>query len=776
MNYFTDEEDLCMHSRPGANNACWQTTPGSQQEPLPWCECAVGQEKCPPFNFSVSYLKNKKEHTLYNLSALNLEEYLIRPLNKARFGGWSFGERLSTEPQIRKGRKSHYMPVAKVWYNQKGFHALPSYLNQLNNFILWKNLPSKADWKQYGITLYSCPYGGALLDEDKIMENVRQCGVALCIVLGFSILTASIGSSVVKDRVSGAKRLQHMSGLGYKTYWFANFLYDMLLYLVPVGLCVGIITVFQLSAFTFRDNLAAAALLLILFGYTTLPWMYLMSRFFTSSDIAFISYISLNFVCGLCTMLVTLLPRLLAVISRGQSFQNIYNILKWTFIIFPQFCLGQGLIELAYNQIKFDLTSNFGINSYVTPFEMNFLGWIFTEMALQGTLLLLLRILLNWDLLQKPRGHRHTTNAFVPPSEDRDVELERKRLFGGANASDLLLLYNLQKSYQGFGKRNTAVKGITLGIQRGECFGLLGVNGAGKSTTFKMLTGDVIPSAGRAVIQTSAGSELDILSALLQGVRIGYCPQQDALDPLLTGWEHLYYYCSLRGIPKRQVHKVAGELVSRLHLEAQASELVRTYSGGTKRKLSTALALVGKPHVLLLDEPSSGMDPCSKRFLWNTIKMEVQDGCAAILTSHSMEECEALCTRLAIMVNGSFKCLGSPQHIKNRFGDGHSVKVWLSKETSNHNAVTECLRLHFPGTLFKGQHVNLLEYHVPQNWGCLAELLAVLESNKTSLQIKHYSISQTTLEQVFINFAAEDQEDSNSAQGSCPSHDPHLPL
>uniref|UniRef100_A0ACB8FTT6 ATP-binding cassette sub- A member 13 n=1 Tax=Sphaerodactylus townsendi TaxID=933632 RepID=A0ACB8FTT6_9SAUR len=187
------------------------------------------------------------------------------------------------------------------------------------------------------------------------------------------------------------------------------------------------------------------------------------------------------------------------------SFQNIYNILKWTFIIFPQFCLGQGLIELAYNQIKFDLTSNFGINSYVTPFEMNFLGWIFTEMALQGTLLLLLRILLNWDLLQKPRGHRHTTNAFVPPSEDRDVELERKRLFGGANASDLLLLYNLQKSYQGFGKRNTAVKGITLGIQRGECFGLLGVNGAGKSTTFKMLTGDVIPSAGRAVIQTSAG-------------------------------------------------------------------------------------------------------------------------------------------------------------------------------------------------------------------------------------------------------------------------------
>ncbi|XP_054847700.1 ATP-binding cassette sub-family A member 13 [Eublepharis macularius] len=663
-----------------------------------------------------------------------------------------------------------------VWYNQKGFHALPSYLNQLNNLILWKNLPSDVDWKQYGITLYSCPYGGALLDEDKIMENVRQCGVALCIVLGFSILTASIGSSIVKDRVSGAKRLQHISGLGHKTYWLANFLYDMLLYLVPVCLCIGIITVFQLSAFTFRENLAATALLLILFGYATLPWMYLMSRFFTSSDIAFISYISLNFVCGLCTMLVTLLPRLLAVISKGKSFQNIYGILKWAFIIFPQFCLGQGLIELAYNQIKFDLTSNFGINSYVTPLEMNFLGWIFTEMALQGMLLLLLRILVNSDLLQKPRDHRYITNTSVPLPEDIDVELERKRLFGGSSGNDLLLLYNLQKSYQGFSKRNTAVKGITLGIQRGECFGLLGANGAGKSTTFKMLTGDVIPSAGRAVIRTPIGSEMDILSALSEGIRIGYCPQQDALDSLLTGWEHLYYYCSLRGIPKQHVRKVAGDLVSRLHLDAYADELVGTYSGGTKRKLSTALALVGKPHILLLDEPSSGMDPCSKRYLWNAITKEVQEGCAAVLTSHSMEECEALCTRLAIMVNGSFKCLGSPQHIKNRFGNGYSVKMWLSKENGGQNAITECLQLHFPGILFKGQHLNLLEYHVPQNWGCLAELFRVLESKKTLLQIEHYSISQTTLEQVFINFATQEQEDSNSAQGSCPSHDCHLPV
>lgn len=97
-----------------------------------------------------------------------------------------------------------------------------------------------------------------------------------------------------------------------------------------------------------------------------------------------------------------------------KSFQNIYRILEWAFIIFPQFCLGQGLIELSYNQIKFDLTSNFGIDSYVSPFEMNFLGWIFVEMALQGTVLLLLRLFFHWDLLQKPRCVRcHLCSAIV---------------------------------------------------------------------------------------------------------------------------------------------------------------------------------------------------------------------------------------------------------------------------------------------------------------------------------------------------------------------------
>ncbi|XP_045421289.1 ATP-binding cassette sub-family A member 13-like isoform X2 [Lemur catta] len=795
---FRDQDLLCADLNTDLkNSSCWHMDPFSHLEFQDSCGCL----KCPNRSARAPYLTSRLGHTLLNLSGLDVEEYLLVPSEKPRLGGWSFGVRIPSEARDANANVSDPKPLAKVWYNQKGFHALPSYLNHLNNLILWRHLPPAVDWRKYGITLYSHPYGGALLNEDKILESIRQCGVALCIVLGFSILTAAIGSAVVRDRVTGAKRLQHISGLGHRTYWFTHFLYDMLFYLVSVGLCVAAIAAFQLTAFTFRENLAATALLLALFGYATLPWMYLLSRIFSSSDVAFISYISLNFIFGLCTMLMTTMPRLLAIISKAKNLQNIYGVLKWAFTIFPQFCLGQGLIELCYNQIKYDLTHNFGIDSYVSPFEMKFLGWIFVELAFQGTVLLLLRILLHWDLLQWSR-HRSALQGTVKSSKDRDVEKERVRVFEGRTSGDILVLYNLSKSYQSFFQKITAVQDISLGIPKRECFGLLGVNGAGKSTTFKMLSGEVPPTWGHAVVRTLSGGEVDLASAGAAGVLIGYCPQQDALDELLTGWEHLHYYCSLRGIPKQHIPEVAGDLVRRLHLQAHADKPVATYSGGTKRKLSTALALVGKPDILLLDEPSSGMDPCSKRYLWQTIVKEVREGCAAVLTSHRnedgnkkhiflcniqkhtrgmpfcMEECEALCTRLAIMVNGSFKCLGSPQHIKNRFGDGYTIKVWLCKEINQHSTISDCLKLHFPGIQFKGQHLNLLEYHVPKRWGCLADLFKVLENNKTFLNIKHYSINQTTLEQIFINFANEQQQTPQPTLiPSADYHHPHhLPI
>lgn len=206
---------------------------------------------------------------------------------------------------------------------------------------------------------------------------------------------------------------------------------------------------------------------------------------------------------------------------------------------------------------------------------------------------------------------------------------------------------------------------------RGECFGLLGTNGAGKTSIFKMLTGEEQVSDGQAFVQ-GFNLQSDIWSIYK---RIGYCPQFDCLFDDLTARETLKVFALLRGIPFEKldlcVEQSATDLDFIRHIDKKVSQL----SGGNKRKLSTAVALIGSPKVIFLDEPTTGMDPATKRKLWNVVNALRQQGKSIVLTSHSMDECEALCTRLVIMVAGKCKCFGSSQHLKNKFAEGFELKV-----------------------------------------------------------------------------------------------------
>ena len=155
---------------------------------------------------------------------------------------------------------------------------------------------------------------------------------------------------------------------------------------------------------------------------------------------------------------------------------------------------------------------------------------------------------------------------------------------------------------------------------------------------------------------------------------MGYCPQFDGLQPNMTGREHLQFYARVRGVPPAEVSGVVESLLAKMDLTRYADKQAGTYSGGNKRKLSVAIALIGEPAVVLLDEPSTGMDPEARRFMWDVISASTK-GRTVVLTSHSMEECEALCNRIGIMVGGRFSCLGPLQHLKNRFSEGYSVDL-----------------------------------------------------------------------------------------------------
>ncbi|XP_030643482.1 ATP-binding cassette sub-family A member 12 [Chanos chanos] len=736
------------------------TSRGNSSAPLEPCKCTQTEQICQKPSYDPPHKRNPSSQIVYNLTGLNVENYLLATANnfiRDRYGGWAFGKSLPLDLRMDIQEVPKNRTLTKVWYNPEGHHTMPAYLNSLNNFLLRSSLPADKDRSQYAITVNSHPYPGQVEQEDTLVRGLVSTLVAMCMLTGYSIMTASFVIYEVQEHHSGSKRLQHISGISEPFYWVINFLYDMAIYMIPVAFSVIMIAAFQLPAFTDRQNLAVVTLLLVLFGFATFPWMYLLSAVFKDAEMAFISYVCINLFVSVNTIISTSIVYFIGQLNQNdENVHEVYRVMSQVFLIFPQFSFGNGLMELSRVDLQVQMLSAYGVDAYKDPFTMDVLGPMFLSLLVQGTFFFTLRLLLNKWLIQRVRRlfcFKRAAEKTHSRYEDEDVVAERERVDGGAASSDLLQIQQLTKVYRHLNKRVHAVKRLSVGIPAGECFGLLGVNGAGKTTTFKMLTGEISPTDGSAQVRDLRGQLVDIMDCRKEGVNIGYCPQEDALDNLLTGEEHLYFYARIKGIAKRDIDRVANYLLKKLELDYHRHNTSESYSCGTRRKLSTALALIGQPQILLLDEPSSGMDPRSKRHLWKIISEEVMGKCAVVLTSHSMEECEALCTRLAIMVKGQFRCLGSLQHIKNRFGSGFTVKMYLTDASCDVDAITRFMQQKFPSTVLKDHHSSMLEYHVPVAPGGVADIFDQLESNKAVLRIKHFSVCQTTLDEVFINFA-----------------------
>ncbi|XP_036175420.1 ATP-binding cassette sub-family A member 12 isoform X4 [Myotis myotis] len=637
------------------------------------CSCSENVQECPKFNYSPPHRRTYSSQVIYDLTGHRLENYLISTANEfmqKRYGGWSFGLPLTNDLRFDVTAVPANRTLAKVWYDPEGYHSLPAYLNSLNNFLLRLNM-SKYDAARHAIIMYSHPYPGVQDQEQATMSSLIDVLVALSILMGYSVTTASFVTYVVREHQTKAKQLQHISGIGVTCYWVTNFIYDMVFYLVPVAFSIGVIAIFKLPAFYNGSNLGAVSLLLLLFGYATFSWMYLLAGIFHETGMAFITYVCINLFFGINSIVSLSVVYFLSKEKLNDpTLELISETLKRIFLIFPQFCFGYGLIELSQQQSVLDFLKAYGVEYPSETFEMDKLGAMFVALVAQGTMFFFLRLLINEWLIKQFRLFFRKFNSspvIETIDEDEDVRTERLRVENGAGEFDLVQLHRLTKSYQLIHKKIIAVNNISIGIPAGECFGLLGVNGAGKTTIFKMLTGDIIPSSGHILIRNKTGSlaHVDSHSSL-----VGYCPQEDALDDLVTVEEHLYFYARIHGIPEKDIKETVHKLLRRLHLVPYKDRATSRCSYGTKRKLSTALALIGKPSILLLDEPSSGMDPKSKRHLWKIISEEVQNKCSVILTSH-------------------------------RFGRGFTVKVHVKNTKASMEALTRFMQLHFPKTYLK---------------------------------------------------------------------------
>ncbi|XP_043381517.1 glucosylceramide transporter ABCA12 [Chelonia mydas] len=791
FNETTDALVASMLSFPGTDNTCLNESNsvclndsmlgewvfhGNQSTRYSACNCTASSQTCPKIDFSPPHKRTFSSRMIYNLTGHDVETYLLataKDFLQKRYGGWSFGLPLTTDLKFDIRPVPANRTLTKVWYNPEGYHSLPAYLNSLNNFILRANMP-KNESSKYGISIVSHPYPGGQSKEQVMLSSLLDILVSMSVLIGYSITTASFVLYVVKEHQTKAKQLQHISGIGVTSYWVTNFIYDLVLFMVPVALSIGVISAFQIPAFFNDNNLLAVFLLMMMFGYATFSWMYLLAGIFKETGMAFIVYVSINLSFSINTIITHSVVFLLSQEkATDQGLHDLSEILRHVFLISPQFCFGYSLIELSQHHALMGFLKAYGVDYPDRTFEMDRISSKLLGMFIQGTIFFAIRLLMHDGMIQKVwssileflfnKVHGRPPLLLEAADEDKDVQAERERVESGRADVDVVQLQSLSKIYHLPLRRIMAVKNVSIGIPAGECFGLLGVNGAGKTTIFKMLTGDIGATSGRLRVRDQTGSLSDIDDT--HWSLFGYCPQEDALDDLLTVEEHMYYYARLHGTPEKQIKGIVHQLLHRLNLMPYKDRVTSMCSYGTNRKLSTALALIGNPSILLLDEPSSGMDPNAKRHLWKIITEEVQNQCSVILTSHSMEECEALCTRLAIMVNGRFQCLGSLQHIKTRFGRGFTVKMHLMSSEVSTEALTELMQSHFPDTCLKDRHLNMVEYHVPISAGGVANIFDLLETNKIAFKIRHFSVSQTTLEEVFINFA-KDQTGADNADAS----------
>ncbi|KAL6970758.1 ATP-binding cassette sub- A member 2 [Sarracenia purpurea var. burkii] len=300
-----------------------------------------------------------------------------------------------------------------------------------------------------------------------------------------------------------------------------------------------------------------------------------------------------------------------------------------------------------------------------------------------------------------------------------------------------------------------AVKGLWVNIPKDQLFCLLGPNGAGKTTTISCLTGISPVTSGDALIYGHS-----VRSSIgMSNIRkiIGVCPQFDILWDALSGEEHLYLFASIKGIPAASIKSVAQKLLADVRLKDAAKRRAGGYSGGMKRRLSVAIALIGDPKLVILDEPTTGMDPITRRHVWDIIE-NAKKGRAIILTTHSMEEADILGDRIGIVAKGTLRCIGTSIRLKSKFGSGLITNVSFSETTTDaakscHEALKNFFKQNL-GVVPKEETKYFQSYVIPNNKeSLLTNFFAELQAREREFGIADIQLGLTTLEEVFLNVA-----------------------
>ena len=714
---------------------------------------------------------------------------------------------------------------------------------------------------------WACYSSTCLLKDDvRLQGTINTFILSLVIIIAFSFIPSSIIAFVVKEKNEhqNAKHQQLVSGAGIIAYWASLFTWDYLSILIPIIVASAFLPMYS----SFRgdsESVLGGVILLLLFGLSVIPLTYIMAFRYKLHSSAQTGMLVFSLVSGAILSVISYVCRQVEFnLTDNFTLSELDSeYLRYLYLMFPGYALQDGLFQIGLRKYgnpfgsqlvqtscpeeKSCWSSNTAGCCNPGVFEFNVGGRSMIFLVAESVLFIFWVIYLD---MKKNNPSRNSKSAEkitqserlaeqrAVQQEDVDVQKERLRIQQGRARRDNIMIDSLRKTFgrSRLAEKKTALHNLSLGIPRGECFGYLGINGAGKSTTMKILTGNEIPTNGAVYL---GGINISTKQRAARKL-IGYCPQFDALHDLLTVEEHLELYASIKGVKSRHIKRVVDDKIQQLDLGEFRGKLSKGLSGGNKRKLSTAIALIGNPSIVFLDEPSTGMDPASRRKMWDVIADVIESGnSTVVLTTHSMEECEALCNRIGILVSGRLQCLGSIQHLKARYGQGYTIDLNLTlpleqelydmqreimaslasqfqqtvlsanvlndamiqylcgADRARYEMIRTCegsawifaqfLQVengipldvfsswwiqenqagyveHFFATSFQSaqlveRHGSHFTYEISKFEIRLSDLFDVLEKSNEQLRITEYSVSDTTLEQIFNRFASQQEEE-----------------
>ena len=577
----------------------------------------------------------------------------------------------------------------------------------------------KTDYRQYldDIGIVNSPFR-LTYQERKNKKSRNGANFVFFISIGLSLIPSNFIINIIREKENKSKHLQILSGLSLLVYWVNNYIFEIAKYCF-----ISVSSLIIIKIFNFYDfNMI---ILYALYGPALISFTFCLSYFLNAEGSGQVIALLINLFFG------TLGGSAVFILRTNKTLKKLGVIISFIFRIVPSFCISYGFNELLSKEILFgidnykenlneeeleSLKSKYNNSNYAIDYiKIDFI-FLSIEIVVYTMLLIILenKDYFIWKFSYKRKRIKIGRNE-IEDNDDEEISKDNSKngniskvkiKIGQENdrkSNYILRVSNLTKKFVNFNlfkckKKYYGINQLSFKVEKGECFGLIGENGAGKTTTFKCLCKEIKPDEGMVKI-----NQIDIFDYSL-GIKkptIGYCPQFDSVFEYLTVEENLNFFGRLKGVREQDLSIVVNTIMKKLDLEKFKDVKCKKLSGGDKRKLSVGISIMGYPNIIFMDEPSTGMDPYTRRLLMDLLNKAYLKNQSSksnkdedtkrgiILTTHSIEEVEALCDKIGILKKGSINKdrIGAINDIVQKYSKGIELNVEFKK--INYYDITE---------------------------------------------------------------------------------------